>query len=51
MHSDNPPFIIDYNHFLQDQENVYCIMKFMRGGDLFTHLSASHKFKEEKLTQ
>lgn len=41
------PFIIYMDYFFMDNSYLYFVMRFINGGDLFTHLKKMGKFTEE----
>lgn len=44
----NHPLFAELEYAFQDEEKLYFVTKFMKGGDLFGHLSKERRFSEEK---
>lgn len=42
------PFLVKMAYVFQTEQKVYFVMDFIRGGELFTHLSKEKRFSEEK---
>jgi len=42
------PFLVNINDCFQTQDRIYFVMKFVRGGQLFTHLKLAQRFSEER---
>mmetsp|Transcript_33178 Transcript_33178/g.30117 ORF Transcript_33178/g.30117 Transcript_33178/m.30117 type:complete len:152 (+) Transcript_33178:793-1248(+) len=43
----NHPFLLNLAYCFSTQEKIHFVMKFMRGGELFTHLRKNKRFPEE----
>ena len=43
-----PSFLTDLKASFQDEENVYIVMDFMSGGDLWSHLDSKKCFSEQR---
>ena len=44
----NHPFLVGLAYAFQTSNKLYFIMQFMRGGELFQHLSNAKKFPEKQ---
>lgn len=42
------PFFVKMAYIFQTDQKIYFVMNFIRGGELFTHLQAEKRFKEER---
>jgi serum/glucocorticoid-regulated kinase 2 len=42
------PFLVKMSYVFQDDQKVYFVMNFIRGGELFTHLNNEKRFPEDK---
>lgn len=42
------PFLVKMSYVFQTDQKVYFVMNFIRGGELFTHLSNEKRFSEDK---
>lgn len=42
------PFLVKMAYVFQTEQKVYFVMNFIRGGELFTHLSKEKRFPEDK---
>ena len=40
------PFIVNMEYVFQNDLRIYCIMKFIKGGELFRHLVKVKRFPE-----
>ena len=45
------PFVIGMDYVFQNSLRIYFLMKFVRGGELFKHLSDCKRFDEERARQ
>lgn len=41
------PFLVNYMYHFKDNANVFLVMEYVAGGDMFTHLRKLQKFDEE----
>ena len=41
------PFLVGMNFIIHTERSIYFVMKFMRGGNLSTHLKKANRFTEE----
>ena len=41
------PFVVNYLHHFKDNANVFLVMEYVPGGDMFTHLRKLRKFDEQ----
>ena len=46
--SNKHPFLVKMSYVFQTDQKVYFVMDFIRGGELFTHLSNEKRFSEDK---
>ena len=44
----NHPFLVSMEFVFQTSDRIYFVMKFMRGGEMFTHLSKERRFSETR---
>jgi serum/glucocorticoid-regulated kinase 2 len=44
----NHPFMVNLEFAFSTTERIYFVSKFMRGGELFTHLKDARKFPEPR---
>ena len=47
MQADHP-FLVGMNYVFQTEQKVFFVMRFVRGGELFTHLRQVTRFPEER---
>jgi len=43
------PFLVNLNYCFQSEENLYFIMDYINGGELFFHLQKEHKFTPDRV--
>ncbi len=41
------PFIVNYMYHFKDNANIFLVMEYVAGGDMFTHLKRMGKFEED----
>ena len=49
MQEANHPFIVGMDYCFTTDVKIYFIMKFYRGGELFTHLERDKRFEEDRV--
>ena len=42
------PFLVGMEYVFQNDQKIFFVMRFVRGGELFTHLSKVRRFPEER---
>ena len=48
MKAKNHPFLVGMKYCFQDDEKVFFVMEFMKGGELFQHLREKRRFSEKR---
>jgi len=41
------PFVVNLLAFFQDAKNLYLVLEYVRGGEMFTHLRKAGRFTDE----
>ena len=49
LKSVNHPFLVSMEYVFQTKDRIYFVMKFVRGGEMFTYLSKEKRFSEERV--